>query len=267
MSCVYPFDSCFVVRGVRVRSARILIISLKYHECHHITHSYHRITHSYHYTLKNYDSYHSLMSSNVTKYLTRASRSNTGTGDPRDEKTLQLLCRHALEPPMNALSPTLRYGCMKLWSVAKSLSLENVKNVDPDEKWVCKDICFAKLWIESSSPIEKDGCPKIVSEVWERTLKRSKISSFRSGLLIKEKQKREKCTQEIASVREKYDKETFNVNRARLTFVSELAEVRVCSQLSHSNPVTRSYHKKSTRLSTLEHQYSNTNTRTPILEH
>ena len=61
---------------------------------------------------------------------------NTGTGDPRDEKTLQLLWRHALEPPMNALPTTLRYGCMKLWSVAKSF---NVKNVDPDEeekKWV-----------------------------------------------------------------------------------------------------------------------------------
>ena len=56
---------------------------------------------------------------------------NTGTGDPRDEKTLQLLWRHALEPPMNALPTTLRYGCMKLWSVAKSF---NVKNVDPDEE-------------------------------------------------------------------------------------------------------------------------------------
>ena len=60
------------VRSVRARSARILITSLKYYECH-------RITHSYHYTLKNYDLYYFLMSSNVTKYLTRASRSNTGT--------------------------------------------------------------------------------------------------------------------------------------------------------------------------------------------
>ena len=60
---------------------------------------------------------------------------------------------------------------------------------------------------------------------------------------------------------------TFNVNRARLTFVSELAEVRVCSQLRHSKSVTHSYHKKSARKSTLRLQYSNTNTRTPTLEH
>jgi hypothetical protein len=38
-----------------------------------------RITHSHYYTLKNYDFYYSLMSSNVTKYLTRTSYSNTGT--------------------------------------------------------------------------------------------------------------------------------------------------------------------------------------------
>ena len=59
------------VRGVRARNARILIISLKYH-C---------ITHSCQCTLKNYEypSYYSLLSSNVTKYSTRASRSNTGT--------------------------------------------------------------------------------------------------------------------------------------------------------------------------------------------
>ena len=66
------------VRSIRARSARILITSLKYYECH-------RITHSYHYTLKNNDLYYSLMSSNVTKYLTRASRSNTGT---RPDRTL-----------------------------------------------------------------------------------------------------------------------------------------------------------------------------------
>ena len=60
------------VRSVRARSARILITSLKYYE-------YHCITDSYHYTLKNYDLYYSLMLSNVTKHLTRASRSNTGT--------------------------------------------------------------------------------------------------------------------------------------------------------------------------------------------
>ena len=47
-------------------------MSPKYYECH-------SITHSYHYTPKNNDLYYSLMSSNVTKYLTRASRSNTGT--------------------------------------------------------------------------------------------------------------------------------------------------------------------------------------------
>ena len=59
------------VRGVRARSARTLVTSLKYH-C---------ITHSCHCTLKNYEypPYYSLLSSNVTKYLTRASRSNTGT--------------------------------------------------------------------------------------------------------------------------------------------------------------------------------------------
>ena len=46
------------VRGVRARSARILIVSLKHNE---------------------YRLYQSLISSNITKYLTRASRSNTGT--------------------------------------------------------------------------------------------------------------------------------------------------------------------------------------------
>ena len=38
------------------------MVSLKYDE-------YHRNTHSYHYTLKNYESYYSLMSSNVIKYF------------------------------------------------------------------------------------------------------------------------------------------------------------------------------------------------------
>ena len=59
------------VRGVRVRSARTLVTSLKYH-C---------IAHSCHCTLKNYkySTYNSRLSSIVTKYLTRTSRSNTGT--------------------------------------------------------------------------------------------------------------------------------------------------------------------------------------------
>ena len=47
------------VRGVRVRSARILIVSLKYFEEH-------CITQLYYCTLKNYDLYYSLMSSKVT---------------------------------------------------------------------------------------------------------------------------------------------------------------------------------------------------------
>ena len=60
-----------------LRNTSVLITSLKYYECHRITHSYHRITHSYHrithsyhYTLKNYDLHYSLMSSNVTKTRT-----------------------------------------------------------------------------------------------------------------------------------------------------------------------------------------------------
>ena len=62
------FNTMHGVRGVRARSARILIISLK-----------HCITHSHRYTPDNYEYrlYHSLISSNITKYLTRASRSNT----------------------------------------------------------------------------------------------------------------------------------------------------------------------------------------------
>ena len=50
------------VRGVRERSARNLITSLKYY-------GYHRITHLYRYTIKNYDLNYSRISSNVTKYL------------------------------------------------------------------------------------------------------------------------------------------------------------------------------------------------------
>jgi len=81
-----------IVRSVRARSARILITSLKYYECH-------CITQSYHYTLKNYDFYYSLMSSNITKYLTRASRSNTGTSHRSGQGTLhhfeKYSCCHA----------------------------------------------------------------------------------------------------------------------------------------------------------------------------
>ena len=62
------------VRGVRARSARILIISLKYNECHCITPLYHCTLDNYEYRLC-----HSRISLNVTKNLTRASRSNTGT--------------------------------------------------------------------------------------------------------------------------------------------------------------------------------------------
>ena len=63
LGCMHPNRGVSLVRGVGARSARILVISLKYHECH-------RITHSYHYTLKNYDSYYSLMPSNVTSTQT-----------------------------------------------------------------------------------------------------------------------------------------------------------------------------------------------------
>jgi hypothetical protein len=66
------------VRSVRARSARISIISLKYFD-------YRCITHSHHYILDNFECrlYHSLRSLNITKYLTRASRSNTGTRSER----------------------------------------------------------------------------------------------------------------------------------------------------------------------------------------
>ena len=57
------------VCGVRARSARTLVTSLKYH-C---------IAHSCHFKNYKYSTYYSLLSSIVTKYLTRASRSNTGT--------------------------------------------------------------------------------------------------------------------------------------------------------------------------------------------
>ena len=113
------------VRGVRARSARILITPLKYYECHRITHLYHyrlkyhslvsltdvvecykilisflirllrgltRVT----YTTNNSHPCHSIVSltrNNTTrmlqKYLTRASRSNTGTrGIPCDREIL-----------------------------------------------------------------------------------------------------------------------------------------------------------------------------------
>ena len=55
-------------------------------KCENFNHTPHHIPHSSHYTLKNYEypsyySYYSLrlLSSNVTKYLTHASHSNTGT--------------------------------------------------------------------------------------------------------------------------------------------------------------------------------------------
>ena len=84
------------VRGVRARSARILIMSLKYH-C--ITHEFENILII---SLKYYE-YYSLISSNVTKCLSRASRSNAGTScDPKSsvksfrikDCVMPMLCVH-----------------------------------------------------------------------------------------------------------------------------------------------------------------------------
>ena len=68
MSSLLPHEHRLSVRSIRARSARILITSLKYYEYHHITH-----------TLELRFVFYLLVSSNVTKYSTRASRSNTGT--------------------------------------------------------------------------------------------------------------------------------------------------------------------------------------------
>ena len=81
------------VRNVRARSARIFIIVLKYSE-------YHCITHSHHCTLDNIEYYHSPISSNITKYLIRASRSNTGTCRSKtddDRSSCTSRCSNVLE--------------------------------------------------------------------------------------------------------------------------------------------------------------------------
>ena len=71
------------VRGVGARSPRILMISLKYY-CNH---SLDVTAHSK--IMMNYPSHYSLISSNITKYSTRASRSNTGTCETRRREQQQ----------------------------------------------------------------------------------------------------------------------------------------------------------------------------------
>ena len=167
----------------------------------------------------------------IQKYTCSAQHTHThirtGTGDKRDLKTLKLLWRHALEPPIHVLSSTLRFGCLKLWSIAESFpSLENSKpSHSGKEEWVRHDIDIAMKWTQCEDTIE-DKRPKIVSEAWHLALKHNEISSFRSGLSFhKQKRARVKRMVDFTLIREKYDSETFYSYRDRLNFVSELAYV------------------------------------------
>ena len=131
-----------MVRGVRARSARILITSLKYY-------AYHRITHLYRYTLKNCDLNYSPISSNATKYSTRASRLNTGT---------------ALKKKFDDIFESTRYTkALKVISDERKKQRNEMKDLE-------RDLSLIKARAENVQQLvrERDECKEKREEIGEK---------------------------------------------------------------------------------------------------
>ena len=110
---------------------------------------YHRITHSYRYILKNYDLNYSPISSNATKYSTRASRLNTGT---------------ALKKKFDDIFESTRYTkALKVISDERKKQRNEMKDLE-------RDLSLIKSRAENVQQLvrERDECKEKREEIGEK---------------------------------------------------------------------------------------------------